>query len=110
MSIRTALQPDVLQLYCPQEAWPLFSHGGVQKLAEEYGVPFLGSIPLDPVRNRMRSINLHSAKQEMVNMHVYTRTRTHTFMCTRAVQHNVKLASFPGSTASFFSQKAGQYM
>ena len=33
-----------------QEHWSLFSHGGTQKLAEEFGIPFLGSIPLDPVR------------------------------------------------------------
>eukprot|EP00053_Salpingoeca_punica_P018981 m.189094 g.189094 ORF g.189094 m.189094 type:complete len:319 (+) comp17544_c1_seq2:58-1014(+) len=34
---------------CCSEEWPLFSEGGaVQRFAEEYGVPYLGRIPIDP--------------------------------------------------------------
>jgi ATP-binding protein involved in chromosome partitioning len=35
---------------CPhcQEVTPIFGEGGGQRLAEEFGVPVLGSIPLDP--------------------------------------------------------------
>ena len=79
---RTApLTPSInmLQLDCLQEQWSLFSGGGVQKLAEEYSIPFLGSIPLDPVRNRMRTIHSHLAQyRDLVNMLHSTLSFTHT--------------------------------
>ncbi len=30
------------------QSWPLFGEGGGQRLAQEIGVPFLGSVPLEP--------------------------------------------------------------
>ncbi|MGH9535694.1 MAG: P-loop NTPase [Terriglobales bacterium] len=35
---------------CPHchESVPIFSHGGGQKMAEHFGVPFLGALPLEP--------------------------------------------------------------
>ena len=32
-----------------QEKWGLFSEGGARKLCQDYNIPLLGTIPLDPV-------------------------------------------------------------
>ena len=42
--------PDIISVVYPQEHWALFSRGGAEKLASEYNIPLLGTIPLDPVR------------------------------------------------------------
>ena len=38
-----------INIFFMQEQWPIFNDGGVQKLCDEYSIPFLGTIPLDPV-------------------------------------------------------------
>ncbi|MEI6154275.1 MAG: P-loop NTPase, partial [Deltaproteobacteria bacterium] len=47
----------------------IFSSGGGERLAKSYGIPFLGSIPLDPDI-------VKSGDEERPYMHFYSKTKT----------------------------------
>ncbi len=54
--------------HCGKEV-DIFSTGGGRKLAEHYGIPFLGSIPLDPDI-------VKSGDEEQLYMYFYSKTKT----------------------------------
>lgn len=54
--------------HCGQEA-EIFSSGGGRRLAERFGVPFLGTIPLDPDI-------VKSGDEEQPYVHFYSKTKT----------------------------------
>jgi MinD superfamily P-loop ATPase len=54
--------------HCGKEV-DIFSSGGGERLAKNYGIPFLGSIPLDPDI-------VKSGDEEQPYMYFYSKTKT----------------------------------